>query len=266
MNNGIKNSILILLFLCLSGVVPARAQAQEKVTLKVLCYNLRFGELATLEQLADYIKSEDPDVVALQEVDVLTRRERAPHQNGLNFISELAYRTGMLSLYGKTIPYAGGYYGIGILTKYPYISSERILLPMPEGAREQRALLTSEIELPGGGTFIFACTHLDYTLPKVRQAQVECLNGVLLSSDKPVVLCGDFNATPESREIARDMGAWLQTTGPKFTIPANAPASKIDYIFCYPPDRWTVQETHTPDVQLSDHLPVVSTLILSPEK
>ena len=39
--------------------------AQKGDTLKVMTYNLRFGELSTLEKIGDYIASECPDIVAL---------------------------------------------------------------------------------------------------------------------------------------------------------------------------------------------------------
>ncbi|MBB4036795.1 endonuclease/exonuclease/phosphatase family metal-dependent hydrolase [Dysgonomonas hofstadii] len=250
-------------FLILFFISTGYATAQEKTTLKIMCYNLRFGELASLEELAEFIKKENPDIVALQEVDVNTMRTRAPHQNGKNFISELAFRTGMLSLYGKTIPYAGGYYGIGILSKYPFASSKRILLPMPEGAKEQRAVLISEVELPEKQTITFACTHLDYTTSEVRQAQVKFINNILLQSESPAILCGDFNAKPDSKEINIDMNDWLQAASSDYTIPAKAPKSKIDYIFCYPKNIWTIEDAYTPKVQLSDHLPVISILTLN---
>ena len=101
-----------------------------------MTYNLRFGELASLEELGECIKNENPDVVMLQEVDVNTHRKRAPKQNGKHFISELGFYTKMFSVYGKSIPYEGGYYGLGLLSKYPFVSTERILLPMVEAGRE----------------------------------------------------------------------------------------------------------------------------------
>ncbi len=240
--------------------------AQEKVKLKVLCYNLRFGELASLEELAGFIKKENPDVVALQEVDVNTYRDRAPKQNGKNFISELAFRTNMLSSYAKTIPYKGGYYGIGILSKYPFISTERILLPMPEGAKEQRAVLMAEVEIPEKGQFTFACTHLDYTTYDVRKAQIDFINGILLKKEGPVMLCGDFNSKSDSKEIIEGMKSWIQVCSPDPTIPANAPKSKIDYIFCYPDTSWKKLDAYTPKIPLSDHLPLVSLVELTIKK
>ena len=230
---------------------------QEKpFRLKVLCYNLRFGELASLEELANFIKEQDPDVVALQEVDVRTFRPAAPHQNGKDFITELGFRTGMLSAYGKTIPHAGGYYGIGILSKYPLASVERIYLPMPAGGREQRAVLVADVEYMDNQYFTFACTHLDHSTTDVRQAQVEKLNEVLKAKPYPVIVAGDFNARPDSKEITEGMNEWKAVCKTDPTSPANAPRSKIDYIFCFPKDKWDSVDATTYQVQLSDHLPI----------
>ncbi len=226
------------------------------VQLKVLSYNLRFGELASLEELAAFIKEQNPDIVALQEVDCHTQRDRAPRQHGKDFATELGYRTGMLTAYGKTIPYAGGYYGIAILSRYPLAKVERIYLPKTENGKEQRAVLVADVEYREGEYFTFACTHLDYTNTEERQVQVKKLNEVLLTKSYPVIVAGDFNAHPDSKEISEGMSAWETVSNMKPTIPANAPRNTIDYIFCYPKDRWIGVDAVTYEVELSDHLPI----------
>jgi len=253
-------NIIFLFFFALASVSQAQ---EEPVHLKVLCYNIRFGELASLEELAGFIKCQDPDIVALQEVDVKTFRDRAPHQHGKDFITELGYRTGMLTAYAKTIPHAGGYYGIGILSKYPLAETKRIMLPMPEGAKEQRAMLLANVELPDGKLFTFVSTHLDYPSSPVRQVQVEALTTALKGNPYPMIVAGDFNAHPDAPEISKGMAEWKQVSSPDFTIPASAPKAKIDYIFCYPAQAWTVLSASTPKVTLSDHLPVDA--VLQPE-
>ncbi|SHF78515.1 Metal-dependent hydrolase, endonuclease/exonuclease/phosphatase family [Mariniphaga anaerophila] len=231
--------------------------AQEKAdTLKILCYNLRFGELASLEELAEFIWEQDPDLVALQEVDCKTYRTGAPMQNGKDFITELGFRTGLLSAYGKTIPYAGGYYGIGILSKFPMASVERIYLPKTENGKEQRAVLVADVEFSENQYITFACTHLDYTNTEERQVQVHKLNEVLLDKTTPVLLCGDFNARPKSEEIAVGMASWKILDDGGLTIPVKNPESKIDYIFGYPKNSWKTIEATTHQIQLSDHLPI----------
>lgn len=229
---------------------------ESPVRLKVLSYNLRFGELASLEELAAFIKKQNPDIVALQEVDCHTQRDRTPKQHGKDFATELGFRTGMLSAYGKTIPYAGGYYGIAILSKYPFAKVERIYLPKIENGKEQRAVLIADVEYREGAYFTFACTHLDHTNAEERQVQVKKLNEVLLTKSNPVIVAGDFNARPDSKEISEGMSSWKIVSNMKPTIPAKAPRSTIDYIFCYPKDRWMGADAITYEVQLSDHLPV----------
>ncbi|WP_257666634.1 endonuclease/exonuclease/phosphatase family protein [Parapedobacter tibetensis] len=248
-----RNFLFIFIFFFSGAAV---AQTAPPVRLKVLCYNLRFGELASLEELAGFIKAQDPDVVALQEVDCRTYRGRTPEQHGKDFITELGFRTGMLTAFGKTIPYAGGYYGIGILSKYPLASVERIYLPKTADGKEQRAVLVADIEYREGRYFTFASTHLDYVNNQVRQAQVEKLNEVLTSRAHPVILCGDFNARPHYEEIAHGMASWRPLDNTEFTVPANNPLYKIDYIFGYPKERWKSIEAVTYPVQLSDHLPL----------
>jgi len=250
--------------ICLLIVSGCYAQAQSDSTttqetavqLKVLSYNLRFGELASLEELAAFIKAQNPDVVALQEVDCRTYRDRAPNQHGKDFATELGFRSGMIAAYGKTIPYAGGYYGIAILSKYPLAKVERIYLPKTENGKEQRAVLVADVEYRDGAYFTFASTHLDYTNTEERQVQVDKLNDVLLNKEYPVVVAGDFNARPDSKEISEGMVAWTIASDMEPTIPASAPRNTIDYIFCYPKDKWGVVEASTTRVELSDHLPV----------
>ncbi|AWW32963.1 endonuclease [Echinicola strongylocentroti] len=244
-----------LFLLILSFQLPAQ---QLSDTLKIISYNLRFGERASMEEFAEYIKAQDADLVALQEVDIKTFRERAPQQNGKDFIGELAHMTGMFAAFGKTIDYAGGYYGIGILSKYPMSATERILLPFTDNGKEQRALLVANIELANDKTIAFASTHLDYTNTEERQLQVNLINEILLSKSIPVLIGGDFNARPASIEISEGMSSWSLLDNQEPTSPAKEAKYKIDYIFGYPKTSWKLLSAPTQTSLLSDHLPVVA--------
>ncbi len=239
-----------------SSAQDTTGKPEKSDRLKVLSYNLRFGELASLEELAAFIKEQDPDIVALQEVDCRTNRDRAPKQHGKDFATELGFRTGMIAAYGKTIPYAGGYYGIAILSKYPLAKVERVYLPKTEHGKEQRAVLVADVEYREGECLTFASTHLDYTNTTERQEQVKKLNEVLLAKNNPVIVAGDFNARPNSKEISEGMSAWKIVSNLEPTVPASAPRNTIDYIFSYPKDKWVSVESTTYKVGLSDHLPI----------
>lgn len=256
-----KLFVSTILIICLwastsSASAGREPSGQPQKQLTVLSYNLRFGELASLEELAAFIAEQAPDIVALQEVDLRTYRERAPHQHGKDFVTELAYHTGMLSAYGKTIPYAGGYYGIAILSKYPMAKIERVLLPKTDRSTEQRAVLVADIEIAEGEYITFACTHLDVSGSEERGPQVEMLNQVLTARRYPVILAGDFNAQPHSPEIEHGMARWGVISDLQPTSPATAPRRTIDYIFCYPENRWTKISAITHQTGLSDHLPI----------
>lgn len=248
-----------ILFLFVLGFLYSSLCAQEAVRLKVMTYNLRFGELASLEDIGGFIAAQNPDFVALQELDCMTKRGGVSHQHGRNFITELGYYTKMFPLYGKTIPHAGGLYGIGMLTKLPYIHVEKVMLPKEKAEHEARALLMAEVELPGGDTVIVASTHLDHTSATARARQLEVITSLLKEKPFPVLLGGDFNDTPDSKEIRKYFEDWLPLSDNSMpTFPVGKPEEKIDYLYAYPPQKWKLISSKVEGSTLSDHLPILS--------
>lgn len=199
------------------------AEAQD--TLRVMSYNLRFGELASMEDIGAAISAENPDIVMLQECDWGTWRERAPRQNGVKFINVLAETTGMFGIYGKSINYKGGYYGIGLLSRYPIVRSERILLPN-DGKAEQRSILLADVELPSGSIVTVASTHLEVSSAELRLSQVRFINRLVKKNRYPVVLAGDMNAEPDSREMEELRRSWMDCTDRSLTFSTRNPSIK----------------------------------------
>lgn len=257
---GIRRIItLIGIFLASVAVMSA---AEKGDTLKLMTYNLRFGELASMEQIAGYISSQQPDIVALQECDWATNRTRAPHQNGVKFVNELAYHTGMFGIYGKSINYAGGYYGIGLLSKYPVLRYERVLLPN-DGKTEQRSMLIADIELPDGQVITFVNTHLEVKTAQMRIEQVQFINEHLKDCPNQLFLAGDMNATPDTEEMEMLRQGWTDLTDRVYTYSTSKPQIKIDYIYAKPAENVELLGTAVKeDVMLSDHFPVISTIVL----
>lgn len=247
-------TVLILLLgcrLCLAGD-----------TLKVMSFNLRFGELASMEQIADSIASVNPDIVLLQECDWNTSRKRAPAQNGVRFVNVLADHTGMFGLFGKAINYCGGYYGVGILSKYPIIASERVLLPW-DGKTEQRCLLTADVELPSGRTVTVASTHLEVRSDVLRVEQAKFVTECLKRHPNPVILAGDMNAEPGTPEIDYLQKEWKDCTNAERTFSTYKLECKIDYILVHPAKEFEVLGYERLDrIVLSDHYPILSTVEL----
>lgn len=247
--------LLALLFASPAG------RAQDTLRLKIMTYNLRFGELASLEELALRIESEKPDMVALQEVDCHTCREGVGHQHGKDFATELGFRTGMFPLYGKTIAFAGGWYGIGLLTAVPYVEVRKLMLPQASAQEESRALLLVTVEA-GRDTVVFASTHLGLS-EESRRMQTEFIVNEVKESRYPVLLGGDFNAEPGTAEIATMTAEGNLLCGMQPTFPADDPDVRIDYLFGYPAGRWKLESARVMPSGLSDHRAIVSVVTLT---
>ncbi len=257
----IKN--LLILSILLMAAVGFQANADDK-GLVVMTYNIRAGSLTTIDSLADFINSLHPDFVALQEVDVMTRRANAKKMNGTNIVSALAARTNMFGYFGKTLNFAGGYYGIAILSRYPCKKMECFQLPNPKQT-EQRVLLLGEFELDGNREISFACTHLDVKSADTRGLQADFIINKIKGAAMPTIIGGDFNAYPQDLCSQKFHAAMTDISGCEPTFPAWSPDRKIDYLFVYAPlqpFKPHFSTTTLPD-QLSDHRAIVTKLRLS---
>ena len=238
--------------------------AQSDTTrLRIMTYNLRFGERASLEELAGTICDARPDLAALQEVECKTARPNATHPHGKDLVSELGYRTGMFPLYGKTIPHAGGWYGIGILSGLPYTEVRKTMLPRRNEGDERRAMLAATVETAQGDTVVFISTHLDHRSAQSRIEQIGTLVREAGALGRPVLLGGDFNAKPGERTIRILLeNGWRMLCGTEPTFPAGRPSARIDYLFGYPAEAWELESTEVGEAETSDHRPVISVVRL----
>lgn len=252
-------SLRTIFTIIISSIAITSFAQSDTLRLKVMTYNIRFGELASMEQIGQHIKAFNPDFVALQEVDIHMYRDLTPHQHGVDFMTALAKETGMFPLYGKAVAALKGYFGVGILSKYPYISVEKLMLPNPNNV-EPRVLLSGTFEV-GNDTVIFATTHLDVTSEQNRVLQTQYICDYFKDCKYPVLLGGDFNAKPQTDSLKKVMKkSWLEFTNDDFTFPTKNPKAKLDYIFARPMLGWSLIRTQAIQSQLSDHLPIITEL------
>jgi endonuclease/exonuclease/phosphatase family metal-dependent hydrolase len=246
---------------------PAAVDASAE-SLVVMSYNIHHGQgsdgVFDLARIAQLILDAEPDLVALQEVDVRTRRA-----SGVDQAAELARLTGMHVAFARAIRYSGGEYGDAVLSRYPILKVDRLALrAQPE--HEARVAVVALLSLPKSGRKIrFVSTHLDHTKdPADRIAQANQLLELLgsePSSKLPTLLVGDLNAQPDSTPIDRlltrfDSAAPLGT----FTFPADQPDIQIDWILMSAQHGWQVSEIRVvPEVVASDHRPLWARLALS---
>ena len=255
------------IFLLSAWLLTSTAFAQgHNDTIKIMTFNLHAGHDASLQQIGEFIKQYQPDFIALQEVDQYTHRSNCPHQNNRDFINELAYFSGMQGLYGPTIEFSGGHYGIGLLTRHQFVDVHNIKLPNPNPRMEQRGLLQGTFLLPDGDTIMFACTHLEAFDSVSRAAQAQFLLEHFADTTRPVILAGDFNAPPYDPVIGQLTSHWLDCTAGDFTFSVNNLREKIDYILARPMRSWRSIESQVIQVEMSDHYPVIATLVLTHDR
>lgn len=220
-------------------------------------------------RIAAVIAQSEPDVVALQELDV--RRSRT---GGEDQAHAIASRLGMGYHFHPAYEVAEEQYGDALLSSLPMRIVKMAALPTPaRGMKlERRGALWATVEADGVQLQVIN-THLGL-VPLEQRGQMACLTGHdwLEHEDctRPVVMLGDFNATPRyaayaqataKLKDARRLCGKSRGRGVP-TFPSRFPMLRIDHVFVS--DGIEVLDIHTPDTPLakvaSDHLPLVADL------
>ncbi|GAB3655515.1 endonuclease/exonuclease/phosphatase family protein [Echinicola sediminis] len=270
-------SFLLILLISLSNCTttdaqpsPSSGQKEDSETgkpIKVLCYNIHHSnppskpDFIDLEAIANVIRNSGADIVGLQEVDVFTKRSG----QDLHMAKALAEMTGMDYYYfSKGIDYQGGEYGTAILSKFPLSDTQTHLLPAEKGT-EQRTLSVATVTLEDQSKIKFANTHLDYTSISNALSQAAFIVDYFKDEPLPSILVGDFNAVPTSDPIQLLDKTFTRTcSNCAPTIPVDQPNRAIDFIMYRSASAFSVNMHKViQEKYASDHLPVLSTLLLN---
>ena len=244
----------LLLILAILAVGVSTVSAQK---VRVMTYNVRNGHgvdgVKDIKRCAEVINDARPHVIAVQELDSMSRR------NNKYVLGELAQLTGYHDYYHRTIPYKGGAYGIGILSRKEALSVDFHPLPC---RKEPRGLLIVEFK-----KYYLLCTHLSLN-QEDRVTSVGIIRDIVSKLNKPVFIAGDMNARPNSKPMKafKEFTQVLNDEN-KFTIPSNKPRSCIDYILGANGSFKVLKDYVYYGTIASDHLPLyVDVKITKPKK
>lgn len=232
--------------------------------LRVMTYNIHGGrgtdDRIDLERIAAVIRSFDPDIVALQEVDVNRSRSGVVDQAQV-----LGTLLSLTVQFGPTIERDSERYGIATLTRLPITKTYQLCLPWRESnpRSEPRCALVTRLDWNGIAVDMIN-THLSVRFGE-RQGQVAEILKALASDNIPdvenLIIAGDFNCTPWSRPFRTLVGGMRKAASPR-SWPSSLPLVPLDHILFRGRMRvlrsgaWRVPEVR----KASDHIPVVAEL------
>lgn len=234
-----------------------------------MSYNIRHGvgedDQLSLARIAGNIQRSEATIIGIQELDKYFG-ERSEHQDQAKVLAE---QLNMNHVYGANLilqPLASHgeerKFGTAILTHYPIIESKNTHLC--SFGQEQRGLLRVLVDIDGVHVNVYN-THLTDDNETIRTKQIEEIIKIISDDSGPKILMGDFNAEPESDELAllKNKTSFIDVFENKkdaHTFSSGNPTIRIDYIFASPDLICSKQEViHTSG---SDHLPITASLKL----
>jgi len=252
-----------------------------------------------LEQIAAFIVDQDPDVVTLQEVAILTVDGDVSDQ-----AARLAALTGLEGRYGAVHSFplvepengrsiGSAMWGHAVLTRTPVHEPFTRGLPRAQdddllepagsdrelagvryadtepGHREARCVVGGLLDLGHGASGVtLATTHLTYIGREQRRQQAEAARAFAddAAGDRPLVLTGDLNAAIDAPELAAALDGLVDAFAAA-GVPAGDPRREscgpqsIDHVLVRAIEVESCRVA-TEAGDLSDHWPVVADLVI----
>lgn len=235
--------------------------------LRVASYNIHKGvqgigpgRRLEIHNLGLAIEQLDADIVCLQEVRKLHRREQAyfqrwPELPQAQFLApegyEAVYRTNAVTRHGE--------HGNALLSRWPVIGHQH--QDLSDHRFEQRGLLHVQLDVHGRPLHVIV-VHLGL-IAGSRMRQIERLQGFIereVPSAAPLVVAGDFNDW--GMQVKRMLAgfALLEFDAPRaFTYPARLPLVQLDHVYAR---GLAPLSLHVPRGRIwwrmSDHLPLIA--------
>lgn len=221
------------------------------------------------ERIARVISCYEPDIVALQEVDVGKSRSGKRDQ-----AYDIASFMEMFCHFHPSLHIEEELYGNAVLSSFPLklVKVDRLPGIKRKPGLEPRSAIWVKIDV-GGIPINFINTHLGLRrLEKCRQADLLTGRKWLANPECgcPVILGGDLNSLPRSyvyrrfQRQLRDVQWRIKGEKKKPTWPSRLPFNRIDHLFVS--DGIDVKSVQVPGTgparTASDHLPLVADIIV----
>ncbi len=238
-------------------------------TVRIMTYNVHScvgmdGKISP-QRIARVIARHEPDIVALQELDMGRKRTGEVDQPHL-----IAKELEMIYHFHPCVVIDEEHYGNAVLSRYPMelIRAGRLPSIINNFMVEPRGVIWTAINIVGLGKINFFNTHLGF-FPGEGLRQINTLLGLEWLAHPvcqgPIILCGDFNALPNSqlcrniKKVLRDVQGNRENYNPKATWFSHYPIGRIDHIFVGSEIEVTHVEVSRTDLDkvASDHLPLI---------
>ena len=243
-------------------------EEQGTRTVRLMTYNvhscLGMDGKVSPERIARVISRHEPDIVALQELDL-----KRPQTGGQDQPHIIAHLLEMFYHFHPSMQIAEQQYGNAIFSRFPMRLKKAGGLPalFRTSILEPRGALWVDIDVEGVHLQLIN-THLSLLQNEgLRQGRV-LLGKEWLSHPEcrgPVILCGDLNALPSSalcRSVKRSLHDAQEAVThhkPRATCPSPYPLGRIDHIFVNADIEVVAARVPGSDLNkiASDHLPLI---------
>jgi endonuclease/exonuclease/phosphatase family metal-dependent hydrolase len=272
----------------------SNSPSKTKTTIQIMSFNTRMfdvykwtGNANTSEEVLDFIRQQNPDVVCFQEFFTDSRNPKYAEHHIIARLNQFQYRHIEYNVIGKN----GKKFGQATFSKYPIVLGKPLLFKNSSNFSiqtdiqvndktirifnnhlESVKLTTRHYQFLDSLTFkpeksagiIEIGSKLKTSLNQ-RAYQAETIALHIKNSPYPVIVCGDFNDTPVSyvyHTMRGELKDCFDEAGTGFggTYNGKLPSFRIDFIFH--DQSFTATKFRTFNVNFSDHFPLMASIEL----